>query len=68
MYTLSVLDSPNTTAVQTYKVQVFVRYVFQSGFVVYVNRPRTTSFSGQSGGSGGMTWPVSTITVMEVGP
>ena len=66
MYTLSVLDSPNTTAVQTYKVQVYVRYVFQSGFVVYVNRPRTTSFSGQGGGDGGMTWPVSTITVMEV--
>ena len=66
MYTLQALDAPNTTAVQTYKVQVYVRYVFQSGFQIYVNRPRTTSFSGQSGGSGGMTWPVSTITVMEV--
>ena len=66
MYTLSVVDSPSTTTAQTYKAQVYVRYVFQSGFETYINRPRTTSFSGQSGGSGGMTWPTSTITVMEI--
>ena len=65
-FSLLVLDAPNTTATQTYKVQVFVRYVFQSGFNIYVNRPHVNSFSGQAGPSGGVTFPVSTITVMEV--
>ena len=65
-FTLAVLDAPNTTATQTYKVQVFVRYVFQSGFNIYVNRPNTNTFSGQAGPTGGVTFPVSTITVMEI--
>ena len=38
-FPLIVLDSPSTSAAQTYKVQVYVRYVFQSGYNAYVNRP-----------------------------
>ena len=63
---LQVLDSPNTTAVQTYKVQVYVRYVFQSGYSLYVNRSNANSVGSAGSQTGGVTNAVSTITVMEI--
>jgi len=66
LHSLQVLDSPGTSAVQTYKVQVYVRYVFQSGYSLYVNRPNTNSVGSAGSQTGGVTFPVSTITVMEI--
>ena len=66
LHSLQVLDSPGTSAVQTYKVQVYVRYVFQSGYTLYVNRPNVNTINGTAAHNGGVTFPVSTITVMEV--
>lgn len=66
LHSLQVLDSPGTSAVQTYKVQVYVRYVFQSGYTLYVNRPNVNTINGTAAHNGGVTFPVSTITVMEI--
>ena len=65
-FPLIALDSPSTSAAQTYKVQVYVRYVFQSGYSLYVNRPNTNSVGSAGSQTGGVTFPVSTITVMEI--
>jgi len=65
-FPLIVLDSPSTSAAQTYKVQVYVRYVFQSGYNAYVNRPNAMVTGSAGSQTGGHTNAVSTITVMEV--
>ena len=65
-FPLIVLDSPSTSATQTYKVQVYVRYVFQSGYNAYVNRPNAMVTGSAGSQTGGHTNAVSTITVMEV--
>ena len=54
--TLVVLDDPDTTATQTYKVQVVVR----SGTGVYVNR------SVSDGDATNILRSTSTLTVMEI--
>ena len=66
LHSLQVLDSPGTSAVQTYKVQVYVRYVFQSGYSLYVNRSNANSVGSAGSQTGGVTNAVSTITVMEI--
>ena len=65
-FPLIVLDSPSTSAAQTYKVQVYVRYVFQSGYNAYVNRPNAMVTGSAGSQTGGHTNAVSTITVMEI--
>ena len=65
-FPLIVLDSPSTSATQTYKVQVYVRYVFQSGYNAYVNRPNAMVTGSAGSQTGGHTNAVSTITVMEI--
>jgi len=65
-FPLIVLDSPSTSATQTYKVQVYVRYVFQSGYSLYVNRPNANVVGSAGSQTGGVTNAVSTITVMEI--
>ena len=65
-FPLIVLDSPSTSATQTYKVQVYVRYVFQSGYNIYVNRPNAMVTGSAGSQTGGHTNAVSTITVMEI--
>jgi hypothetical protein len=65
-FPLIVLDSPNTSAIQTYKVQLYIRYVFQSGYNAYVNRPNAMVTGSAGSQTGGHTNAVSTITVMEI--
>ena len=65
-FPLIALDSPSTSAAQTYKVQVYVRYVFQSGYNAYVNRPNAMVTGSAGSQTGGHTNAVSTITVMEI--
>ena len=56
-FSVEILDSPGTTATQTYKAQVFVR---DNGNTIYINR------SANDGNDGGKSRGCSTITVMEV--
>ena len=65
-FPLIVLDSPSTSAIQTYKVQLYIRYVFQSGYNAYVNRPNAMVTGSAGSQTGGHTNAVSTITVMEI--
>ena len=65
-FPLIALDSPGTSAAQTYKVQVYVVYVFQSGYALYVNRPNANVVGSAGSQTGSVTNAVSTITVMEI--
>ncbi len=56
-FSIEILDSPGTTATQTYKAQVFVR---NNGNTIYINR------SANDGDDAGKSRGCSTITVMEV--